>query len=180
MLPQLGHFRCTYCTFAKFPVPCYQMFSVTVTDICIGCHGHRLQLPTSPCSFSDVRGSVAYIFYTLWQYLEFIEEQLGPVRNVVTLDCLPRPGCRLQTSHNTKLPDDETNKMYFSLAASCWAAHSFIFLNGSKNEHLIIRMNTPLFSADQLPASLCVLTIEAAVFPLQCHCYIYCSSPRTV
>ena len=56
--------------------------------------------------------SVAYIFYTLWQYLEFIEEQLGPVRNVVTLDCLPRPGYRLQTSHNTKLPDGETNKMY--------------------------------------------------------------------
>ena len=68
-------------------VPCYQMFSVTVTDICIGCHG--LPLPTSLCSFSDVRNSVAYIFYTLWQYLEFIEGQLGPVRNVVTLDCLP-------------------------------------------------------------------------------------------
>ena len=88
------------------------MFSVTVTDICIGCHGHHLQLPTSLWPFSDVRGSVAYIFYTLWQCLEFIEEQLGPVRNVVTLDCLPRPGYRLQTSHNTKLPDDETNKMY--------------------------------------------------------------------
>ena len=138
----------------------------------------------SPCSFSDVRGSVAvaYIFYTLWKYLEFIEEQLGPVCNVVTLDCLPRPGYRLQTSHNTKLPDGETNKMYIysSLATSCWAAHSFIFLNSSKHEHLIIRVNTPLFSADQLPASLCVLTIEAAVSPLQCHCYIYCSSPRTV
>ena len=47
-------------------------------------------LPWTPCSSSDNRGSVvAYIFYTLWQYLEFIEGQLGPVRNVVTLDCLP-------------------------------------------------------------------------------------------
>ena len=173
MLPQLGHFSCTYCTFAKFPM-------CLLSNVLRDRNRYLYWLPWTPCSFSDVRGSVAYIFYTLWQYLEFIEEQLGPVCNVVTLDCLPRPGYRLQTSHNTKLPDDETNKMYFSLAASCWAAHSFIFLNGSKNEHHIIRVNTPLFSADQLPASLCVLTIEAAVSPLQCHCYVYCSSPGIV
>ena len=107
MLRQLGHFRCTYCTFAKFPM-------CLLSNVLRDRNRYLYWLPwtPSPCSFSDVRGSVAYIFYTLWQYLEFIEEQLGPVRNVVTLDCLPRPGYRLQTSHNTKLPDGETNKMY--------------------------------------------------------------------
>ena len=157
------------------------MFSVTVTDICIGCHGHRLQLPTSLWPFSDVRGSVAYIFYTLWQYLEFIEEQLGPVCNVVTLDCLPRPGYRLQTSHNTKLPDGETNKIYIPHWLQAAGLHIHLSsLMVAKMSIFIIRMNTPLFSADQLPASLYVLAIEAALSPLQCHCCIYCSSPGTV
>ena len=112
MLPQLGHFSCTYCTFAKFPM-------CLLSNVLRDRNRYLYWLPWTPSptahisvSFSDVRGSVAYIFYTLWQYLEFIEEQLGPVRNVVTLDCLPRPGYRLQTSHNTKLPDGETNKMY--------------------------------------------------------------------
>ena len=114
MLPQLGHFSCTYYTFAKFPM-C--RLSNVLRDrnryLYWLPYGHRLQLPTYLWLFSDVRVSVAYIFYTLWQYLEFIEEQLGPVCNVVTLDCLPRPGYRLQTSHNTKLPDGETKKCIF-------------------------------------------------------------------